>query len=118
MTSQLDTNHFDPVRARGELRMVVIAVFKGSSAYSTAEGKAATTSETPMMSSSSLPGNLFGTVDTSKDIGYTPVIVSVICVTLVVCIVALFIHKFLQKRKGSYDTREDLKPELLQFQNH
>ncbi|XP_056294396.1 complement decay-accelerating factor isoform X2 [Pseudoliparis swirei] len=74
---------------------------RGSSAFSTAEGKAATTSETPMMSSSSLPGNLFGTIDTSKDIGYTPVIVSVICVTLVVCFVALFLHKFLLKRKGS-----------------
>ncbi|XP_063766435.1 complement factor H isoform X5 [Eleginops maclovinus] len=34
-----------------------------------------------------------------------------------VCIMALFLHKFLLKRKGSYDTREDLKPELLQFQN-
>ncbi|XP_034388974.1 complement decay-accelerating factor, GPI-anchored isoform X7 [Cyclopterus lumpus] len=62
-------------------------------------------------------GEHFGAVDTNKDIGYMPVIVSVICVTLVVCIVALFLHKFLLKRKGSYDTREDLKPELLQFQN-
>ncbi|XP_078105230.1 complement decay-accelerating factor isoform X2 [Sander vitreus] len=56
-------------------------------------------------------------VDTNKDIGYMPVVVSVICVSLVVCIIVLFLHKFLLKRKGSYDTREDLKPELLQFQN-
>ncbi|XP_068451250.1 complement decay-accelerating factor, GPI-anchored isoform X6 [Clinocottus analis] len=62
-------------------------------------------------------GKHFGTVDTNKEIGYTPVIVSVICVSLVACIVALFLHKFLLKRKGSYDTREDLKPELLLFQN-
>ncbi|KAK7916721.1 hypothetical protein WMY93_012482 [Mugilogobius chulae] len=56
-------------------------------------------------------------VDTKKDVGYTPVIISVVCVTLVACIAILFIHKLLNKRKGSYDTREDLKPELLQFQN-
>lgn len=49
--------------------------------------------------------------------GYMPVIISVVCVLLVVCIAVLFIHKLLLKRKGSYDTREDLKPELLQFQN-
>ncbi|XP_029288287.1 complement factor H isoform X7 [Cottoperca gobio] len=54
---------------------------------------------------------------TNKDIGYMPVIVSVICVSLVGCIVVIVLHKFLLKRKGSYDTREDLKPELLQFQN-
>uniref|UniRef100_A0AAQ4S8U7 Sushi domain-containing protein n=1 Tax=Gasterosteus aculeatus aculeatus TaxID=481459 RepID=A0AAQ4S8U7_GASAC len=56
------------------------------------------------------------TVSPSKP-GYTPVIISVICVSLVGCIFALCLHKFLLKRKGSYDTREDLKPELLQFQN-
>ncbi|XP_008277618.1 complement decay-accelerating factor isoform X5 [Stegastes partitus] len=50
-------------------------------------------------------------------VGYKPVIISVIVVLLVVCIVVFFIHKFLLRRKGSYDTREDLKPELLQFQN-
>ncbi|XP_026162348.1 complement decay-accelerating factor isoform X8 [Mastacembelus armatus] len=49
--------------------------------------------------------------------GYIPIIVSVVVVLLAVCIVVVFLHKFLLKRKGSYDTREDLKPELLQFQN-
>ncbi|XP_034388969.1 complement decay-accelerating factor, GPI-anchored isoform X2 [Cyclopterus lumpus] len=73
---------------------------RGGSPFSTAEGKATTTSQTSM-ASSSLPGEHFGAVDTNKDIGYMPVIVSVICVTLVVCIVALFLHKFLLKRKGS-----------------
>ncbi|XP_010768619.1 complement component receptor 1-like protein isoform X4 [Notothenia coriiceps] len=58
-----------------------------------------------------------GAVDTNQDVGHMPVIISVICVSLAVCIMALFLHKFLLKRKGSYDTREDLKPELLQFQN-
>ncbi|XP_071375215.1 complement decay-accelerating factor isoform X3 [Centroberyx affinis] len=56
-------------------------------------------------------------VETNEDIGYAPVIVSVIC-TLIVVVTVLFIsHRFLLKRKGSYDTGEDLKPELLQFQN-
>ncbi|KAM9361647.1 complement decay-accelerating factor isoform 3-T3 [Symphorus nematophorus] len=58
-----------------------------------------------------------GAVDMNKDIGYTPLIVSVISVTLVVSILVFLTHKFLLRRKGSYDTREDLKPELLQFQN-
>ncbi|XP_072308315.1 complement factor H isoform X4 [Eucyclogobius newberryi] len=56
-------------------------------------------------------------IDTKKDVGYEPVIISVVCVTLVACIAVFFLHKYLNKRKGSYDTREDLKPELLQFQN-
>ncbi|XP_078139963.1 complement factor H isoform X3 [Centroberyx gerrardi] len=58
-----------------------------------------------------------GDVDTNKDIGYTPVIVSVISIGTVVPIVVFILHHFLLKRKGSYDTGEDLKPELLQFQN-
>ncbi|CAL9704650.1 unnamed protein product [Knipowitschia caucasica] len=43
-------------------------------------------------------------VETTKDAGYTPVIVSVVCVTLVACIAVLFIHKMLNKRKGSNGT--------------
>ncbi|KAL3043400.1 hypothetical protein OYC64_003296 [Pagothenia borchgrevinki] len=69
------------------------------------------------MTSSSFQDKHDGAVDTSQDVGHMPVIISVICVSLAVCIMALFLHKFLLKRKGSYDTREDLKPELLQFQN-
>nr|XP_040060803.1 complement decay-accelerating factor isoform X2 [Gasterosteus aculeatus aculeatus] len=82
----------------------------------TVGSEATTTTETPT-TSSSLQEEHGGAVDTHKDIGYTPVIISVICVSLVGCIFALCLHKFLLKRKGSYDTREDLKPELLQFQN-
>ncbi|XP_058488657.1 complement factor H isoform X5 [Solea solea] len=58
-----------------------------------------------------------GTVDTSKDNGHVPVIISVVCVSVVILIMVGFLYKFLLRRKGSYDTREDLKPELLQFQN-
>ncbi|XP_062272242.1 zona pellucida sperm-binding protein 3 receptor-like [Scomber scombrus] len=56
------------------------------------------------------------TVDGNKDVGYTPVIISVFIVLLVVCIVVAFTHKYLLRRKGSYDTREDLKPPLIPFQ--
>ncbi|XP_041811847.1 complement decay-accelerating factor, GPI-anchored isoform X3 [Chelmon rostratus] len=87
---------------------------KGSRGILTAEEEAATTSVT---STTSFQDRHNEAVDANKDNGYIPVIVSVICVSLVVCIVILFLHKFLLKRKGSYDTREDLKPELLQFQN-
>ncbi|XP_062263228.1 complement decay-accelerating factor isoform X3 [Platichthys flesus] len=58
-----------------------------------------------------------GGVNTYTDTGYTPVVVSVVCVSLVATILVFGLHKFLQRKKGSYDTREDLKPELLQFQN-
>uniref|UniRef100_A0A8C4EHT4 Sushi domain-containing protein n=1 Tax=Dicentrarchus labrax TaxID=13489 RepID=A0A8C4EHT4_DICLA len=58
-----------------------------------------------------------GAVDTNQDNGYIPVIISVVSISIAVPIVVLFLHKYLLKRKGSYDTREDLKPELLQFQN-
>ncbi|KAL3058208.1 hypothetical protein OYC64_010396 [Pagothenia borchgrevinki] len=81
----------------------------------TAEGRA--TTSVPSMTSSSSQDKHDGAVDTNQDVGHMPVIISVICVSLAVCIMALFLHKFLLKRKGSYDTREDLKPELLQFQN-
>ncbi|XP_034725077.1 complement decay-accelerating factor isoform X2 [Etheostoma cragini] len=79
----------------------------------TAEGTTTVTSVT----SSLFRDEKKDAVDTNKDTGYMPVVVSVICVTIVACIIAFFLHKFLLKRKGSYDTREDLKPELLQFQN-
>ncbi|XP_034536010.1 complement decay-accelerating factor isoform X2 [Notolabrus celidotus] len=46
-------------------------------------------------------------------IGY--VIAGVGAILLVGSVILL--HKCLMKKKGSYDTREDLKPELLQFQN-
>ncbi|XP_059183834.1 complement decay-accelerating factor isoform X2 [Centropristis striata] len=65
----------------------------------TAEGKATTPSVTSV-TSSSFQGKHDETVDTNKDIGYMPVIVSVICVVLAVCIIAIFIHKYLLKRKG------------------
>ncbi|XP_061894320.1 complement decay-accelerating factor isoform X2 [Entelurus aequoreus] len=55
--------------------------------------------------------------NTTKDTDYLPVVVSVICVSLGGCIVAICLHRFLLKKKGSYDTQEDLKPELLSFQN-
>ncbi|XP_060925634.1 complement decay-accelerating factor isoform X2 [Limanda limanda] len=58
-----------------------------------------------------------GDVNTYTDTGYTPVVVSVVCVSIVVTMLVFVLHKFLQRKKGSYDTREDLKPELLQFQN-
>ncbi|XP_029991262.1 complement decay-accelerating factor isoform X2 [Sphaeramia orbicularis] len=66
----------------------------------TAEDKATAASVTSM-TPSSFQDHRDGIVDTSKDVGYTPVIVSVICVSLVVCIAVLFIHKLLLKRKGS-----------------
>ncbi|XP_026162347.1 complement decay-accelerating factor isoform X7 [Mastacembelus armatus] len=62
-------------------------------------------------------GEIDKTLYHNKGTGYIPIIVSVVVVLLAVCIVVVFLHKFLLKRKGSYDTREDLKPELLQFQN-
>ncbi|KAF7653975.1 hypothetical protein LDENG_00076280 [Lucifuga dentata] len=56
-------------------------------------------------------------VDTKKDFEYLPVIIGVISTSIVILILVFIIHKLLLKRKGSYDTGEDLKPELLQFQN-
>ncbi|XP_013865018.1 complement decay-accelerating factor isoform X4 [Austrofundulus limnaeus] len=49
----------------------------------------------------------------------TALILAVTFVSLVAVlgVVLFFLCKCQQKRKGSYDTREDLKPELLQFQN-
>ncbi|KAK5872059.1 hypothetical protein PBY51_012792 [Eleginops maclovinus] len=63
-------------------------------------GGRATTSVTSM-TSSSFQDKPDGAVDPNKDTGNMPVILSVICVSLAVCIMALFLHKFLLKRKGS-----------------
>ncbi|XP_047438088.1 complement decay-accelerating factor, GPI-anchored isoform X2 [Mugil cephalus] len=41
--------------------------------------------------------------------GHTLVIISVMSVVVVSCIFVMLLHRFLLKRKGSYDTREDLK---------
>ncbi|XP_007547028.1 complement factor H isoform X5 [Poecilia formosa] len=57
------------------------------------------------------------TLNINKDKGHAAVIISVVVVTIVLCLVAFFLKKFLMRRKGSYDTGEDLKPELLQFQS-
>ncbi|XP_030277137.1 complement decay-accelerating factor isoform X6 [Sparus aurata] len=62
-----------------------------------AEDKATTASET---STTSFQDMRDDAVDTSRDIGYIPVIVSVVCVLVVACIVVVFIHKFLLRRKG------------------
>ncbi|KAM4588031.1 complement decay-accelerating factor isoform 9-T11 [Odontesthes bonariensis] len=83
---------------------------------STTEDKAATTSVISA-TSPSFQGKHDDPVNTTNDNGTGPVIISVIVVTLVMCIVVISISKFCLRRKGSYDTREDLKPELLQFQN-
>ncbi|KAM8756567.1 complement decay-accelerating factor isoform 4-T4 [Acanthopagrus schlegelii] len=79
-----------------------------------AEDKATTASETSATSFQDIRNHA---VDPSRDSGYVPVIISVVAVLVVACIAVLCVHKFLLRRKGSYDTREDLKPELLQFQN-
>ncbi|XP_061146583.1 complement decay-accelerating factor, GPI-anchored [Syngnathus typhle] len=55
--------------------------------------------------------------DANKDVDYLPVILSVVCVSLVACIGVLSLHRCLLRRKGSYDTREDQKSEFLIFQN-
>uniref|UniRef100_A0A3B3Y5F7 Sushi domain-containing protein n=1 Tax=Poecilia mexicana TaxID=48701 RepID=A0A3B3Y5F7_9TELE len=57
------------------------------------------------------------TLNINKDKGHAAVIISVVVVTIVLCLVAFFLKKFLMRKKGSYDTGEDLKPELLQFQS-
>ncbi|XP_033939579.1 complement decay-accelerating factor isoform X1 [Pseudochaenichthys georgianus] len=97
------------------VRASTTAAVGGGREHSTAEGKATTT--VTSMTSSSFQDKPGEDVDTNQDVGHMPVIISVISVSLAVCIMALFLHKFLLKRKGSYDTREDLKPELLQFQS-
>nr|XP_020480047.1 complement decay-accelerating factor-like isoform X4 [Monopterus albus] len=79
----------------------------------TAGNKSITTVPTP----SSIREKVDGALDANKHTDYTPVIISVIGVSLVAAIVVFVLHKLFQRKKGSYDTREDLKPELLQFQN-
>ncbi|KAF6731712.1 Complement decay-accelerating factor transmembrane isoform [Oryzias melastigma] len=46
-----------------------------------------------------------------------PLIISLGAVSLVTILLMVFLYILHQKKKGSYDTGEDLKPELLQFQN-
>ncbi|XP_028262863.1 complement decay-accelerating factor isoform X2 [Parambassis ranga] len=87
---------------------------QGARDIGTAEEKATPKTLTTQTSSQGMHD---GDVDTNTDNGYVPVIISVICVTIVALLVVLLLHRYLLKRKGSYDTREDLKPELLQFQN-
>ncbi|KAM7401741.1 hypothetical protein PAMP_017035 [Pampus punctatissimus] len=87
---------------------------ESSATETTHRDKTITTSSVPPLATKSPSQQEF---DKNKDNGYTPVIISVICVSLVVCIVVFFTSRFFQKRGGSYDTREDLKPELLHFQN-
>ncbi|KAM9859587.1 complement decay-accelerating factor, GPI-anchored isoform 6-T7 [Aulostomus maculatus] len=57
------------------------------------------------------------TRNTDKGTEYVPIVIAVVSVFTVAGVTTLLILRFFQKRKGSYDTREDLKPELLQFQN-
>ncbi|KAM8914375.1 complement decay-accelerating factor, GPI-anchored isoform 2-T3 [Spinachia spinachia] len=66
----------------------------------TAGGKATTTTGTSIPSSS-LQDEEEGAVDTNKDIGHVPVIISAIGVSFVVCVLALCLHRFLLQRKGS-----------------
>ncbi|XP_074530716.1 complement decay-accelerating factor isoform X3 [Halichoeres trimaculatus] len=57
------------------------------------------------------------TLETNNDIGSIPAIIGGILAVLVAGSLLFGVYKFVMKKKGSYDTREDLKPELLQFQN-
>ncbi|MEQ2277434.1 hypothetical protein XENORESO_002589, partial [Xenotaenia resolanae] len=83
--------------------------------YRLLEDKTAPTS-VPSSTAAPLKGQNIENININKNKGNSAVIISVIVVTLVVCIVAFILNKFLMRRKGSYDTGEDLKPELLQFQ--
>ncbi|XP_054472605.1 complement decay-accelerating factor isoform X4 [Anoplopoma fimbria] len=74
---------------------------QGGRDISTAEDEATTTSGTSTTSTPLYTDKPGETVDTNKEIGYFPVIISVVCVFLAVCIIALFLHKYLLKRKGS-----------------
>ncbi|CAJ1050195.1 complement decay-accelerating factor isoform X3 [Xyrichtys novacula] len=88
---------------------------QGSRDIMTAEEK---TTPTAVKSTTALQDQHNATLDkTAPGVGYLPVIISVISVSLAVCLCLFVVQKFLMKKKGSYDTREDLKPELLQFQN-
>ncbi|XP_041835475.1 complement decay-accelerating factor isoform X2 [Melanotaenia boesemani] len=88
---------------------------QGGKIILTPQGKAATTSATTS-TLSSFEDKGKAVIDTNKDFGYKAVAISATVTALVACIGAFFLNKLL-RRKGSYDTGEDLKPELLQFQN-
>ncbi|XP_011611951.1 complement decay-accelerating factor isoform X2 [Takifugu rubripes] len=80
--------------------------------------KAAAEGTTGSVSSTTLLEDLNqGTVDTNKDTGHIAVVLGMLCIVLVGFTIGLCVRKFLLRRKGSYDTREDVKPEFLQFQN-
>ncbi|XP_039972494.1 complement decay-accelerating factor isoform X2 [Xiphias gladius] len=87
---------------------------KGGRDILTPEDKANTTRATQV---TSFQDQNDGTVTPSTDTEYMPVILSVTCVLLAACIAVFVLYRFNLRRKGSYDTQEDLKPELLQFQN-
>ncbi|XP_077458010.1 complement decay-accelerating factor, GPI-anchored [Stigmatopora argus] len=53
----------------------------------------------------------------NKDFDYIAVIVGVVFLSLVGCIGAICLHRQFFKRKGSYNTTEELKPKLFIFQN-
>ncbi|KAM9859586.1 complement factor H isoform 5-T6 [Aulostomus maculatus] len=91
-------------------------VCNGDRGVSAAEDKATT----PRMLSttlSSFQDKHDVTRNTDKGTEYVPIVIAVVSVFTVAGVTTLLILRFFQKRKGSYDTREDLKPELLQFQN-
>ncbi|XP_037304250.2 complement decay-accelerating factor isoform X2 [Pungitius pungitius] len=61
----------------------------------TAGGQATTTTGTSLRDAHG------GAVDTNEGLGHTAVVISVICVASVVCLLALCLHRFLLRRKGS-----------------
>ncbi|XP_060897110.1 complement decay-accelerating factor isoform X2 [Labrus mixtus] len=87
---------------------------QGGRGIVTGEDKDTPTAVASTTSSQDMHG---ATDEISQDNGHLPVIISVICTATAVFLVLIFINKYIMRRKGSYDTREDLKPELLQFQN-
>uniref|UniRef100_A0A3Q3ESB8 CD55 molecule (Cromer blood group) n=1 Tax=Labrus bergylta TaxID=56723 RepID=A0A3Q3ESB8_9LABR len=87
---------------------------QGGRGIVTGEDKDTPTAVASTTSSQDMHG---ATDETTQDNGHLPVIISVICTSAVVFVVVICINKYIIRKKGSYDTREDLKPELLQFQN-
>ncbi|XP_010733960.3 complement decay-accelerating factor isoform X2 [Larimichthys crocea] len=86
---------------------------QGGRVILTAEDKATTTSVTPTTSFQDGHDEI---VDINKNNGHIILAVTLAFIFVLVGL-GLILYRFLLKRKGSYDTREDLKPELLQFQN-
>ncbi|CAN9511940.1 unnamed protein product [Ophioblennius macclurei] len=92
-------------------------------AVTTTVASAASPSEPDVFTAESTTSSVASTTVSSfrgqhkSSVDYTPVVVSVIAVLAVTIPFAFFLHKYLVRKTGSYDTREDLKPELLQFQN-